>query len=63
MPEPFSTVCRNPGYANRFTTPCCYADIAANDDSTHRCPKCGREVHCTVDYQPVAVCRLVEDDD
>lgn len=58
--EPFDTICSNPGQDERFTTPCCYEDIT---DDVDTCPKCGRTVVCEVEYQPVAVCRLAEDEE
>jgi hypothetical protein len=59
MNEPFDTECRNPGEDDRWTTPCCYADVY---EEVSTCPKCGRSVKCSVDSQTVAVCRLVEEE-
>lgn len=51
--------CTNPGFDDRFTTPCCYADVG--EDATD-CPQCGAPIVCEVEQQPVAVCRIAEDD-
>lgn len=56
----FDTECRNVGYYDRFTTPCCYIDVKQH---TVSCPKCGRTIVCTVEHEPVAVCRVVEAED
>lgn len=59
MSEPFQDECRNPD-AKTFTTPCCYED---SEQEIDHCPKCGRKVKCSIEYDPVAVCRLVEDEE
>lgn len=48
--------CSNPGWDYRFTSPCCYADFEGERST---CPDCGAPIECEVDYQPVAVCRIV----
>lgn len=48
--------CSNPGWTDRFTTPCCYADFEGEQST---CPECGTSIECEVEYQPVAVCRVV----
>lgn len=49
--------CTNPGQDERFTTPCCYADV---DEEAKRCPECNAPIVCEVEQQPVAVCRIAE---
>lgn len=53
-------VLRNPGFTDRFTTPCCYADI---DGKATKCPSCGAPIVCEVEQQPVAVCRIADKDE
>jgi len=52
--------CINPGQRERFTTPCCYADVT--EDAT-RCPECDAPIVCEVEQQPVAVCRIADEDE
>jgi hypothetical protein len=47
--------CSNPGRDDRWTTPCCYADVAGDADA---CPDCGAPITCDVEQQPVAVCTI-----
>lgn len=51
--------CTNPGFDDRFTTPCCYADV---DEDATECPECGAPIGCEVEQQPVAVCKIREED-
>lgn len=53
--------CTNPGFDDRFTTPCCYADLPDGGEGPARCPECGAPVICEVEQQPVAVCRIAEE--
>ena len=52
--------CSNPGFKDRFTTPCCYADFTGKLSS---CPECGAPITCTVEHQPLAVCTIGHDED
>jgi hypothetical protein len=52
--------CTNPGQDERFTTPCCYADVS---EDAKRCPDCGVPIVCEVEQQPVAVCRIADEDE
>ena len=52
--------CSNPGYEDKFTTPCCYEDV--DEDATH-CPECDAPIFCAVEQQPVAVCTIGDDGD
>lgn len=52
--------CTNPGVDDRFTTPCCYADV---DEDATECPECSAPIVCEVEQQPVAVCRIAEKDE
>ena len=47
--------CTNPGVDDRFTTPCCYADV---DEDAVFCPECEAPITCSVEFQPVAVCAI-----
>lgn len=60
MEAPRGERCSNPGQDERFTTPCCYADVSEGDK---RCPECGAPIVCEVEQQPVAVCRIAEVDE
>lgn len=51
--------CTNPGQDERFTTPCCYADVSEGDT---KCPDCGTAIECTVEQEPVAVCTITEEE-
>lgn len=53
--------CSNPGYDDRFTTPCCYAEV--EDEEVRVCPECGAPIVCEVEQQPVAVCRIADADE
>lgn len=48
--------CTNPGWDDRFTTPCCYEDFHDNDLT--ECPNCGAPIWCSIESQPVAVCTI-----
>ncbi len=61
MSEPFQDECTNPGYTDKYTTPCCYVDIYEGE-GLHACPKCERPVVCSEETQPMKVCRLVDDE-
>ena len=52
--------CTNPGQDERFTTPCCYADVT---ESATACPECNAPIICEVEQQPVAVCRIADEDE
>jgi hypothetical protein len=52
--------CTNPGQDERFTTPCCYADVT---EDARECPHCGAPIVCEVEQQPVAVCRIADKDE
>lgn len=52
--------CTNPGQDERFTTPCCYADVTVH---TTQCPDCGAPIKCTIEQEPVAVCTIADEDD
>lgn len=51
-------VCRNSGFTDRFTTPCCYADFEGERET---CPDCGAPIECEVEHEPVSVCRIREE--
>jgi len=53
--------CSNPGFDDRFTTPCCYADLT--DEEARQCPECGAPIICEVEQEPVAVCRIADEDE
>ncbi len=55
MQVPDGERCTNPGQDERFTTPCCYADVS---EGATACPDCGTPITCTVEQQPVAVCTI-----
>ena len=50
--------CSNPGQDERFTTPCCYADVTKY---ATECPERAAPIECEVEQQPVAVCTIRED--
>lgn len=58
MQVPRGERCTNPGQDERFTTPCCYADVS--EDAT-KCPDCGAPIICEVEQEPVAVCRIADE--
>lgn len=60
MGVPRGERCTNPGQDERFTTPCCYTDVG--EDAT-KCPTCGAPIVCEVEQQPVAVCRIADEDE
>lgn len=62
MTGPFQDECRNNGWDARFTCPGCYADLdySAWQGRTDACPSCGRTITCTVESEPVSVCRLAD---
>jgi hypothetical protein len=60
MAVPRGERCTNPGFDDRFTTPCCYADVT--DEDATACPECGAPIVCEVERQPVAVCRIADED-
>lgn len=60
--EPLSTTCSNAGFDDRWTSPCCYAEIEeAGSPGTYPCPECGRQVRCTREHQLVCHSELVAD--
>lgn len=52
--------CSNPGEGARWTTPCCYADLT---ERAKQCPECGAPIVCTVEEEPVSVCRIPDEDE
>jgi hypothetical protein len=52
--------CSNSGYGARWTTPCCYTDLREKAD---KCPTCGAPIVCTVEEEPVSVCRIADADE
>lgn len=60
MQVPHGERCRNPGQDDRFTMPCCYADV---DEDATTCPQCSAPIVCEVEQQPVAVCRIADKDE
>ena len=52
--------CSNNGFRNRFTTPCCYAEL---DGKANSCPECGAPIVCFVQMEPVSVCMIADKDD
>jgi hypothetical protein len=52
--------CSNPGFDDRFTSPCCYAEFS--DEDTKACPECGAPIVCEVIQQDVAVCRIADEE-
>lgn len=47
--------CKNNGWTDRFTTPCCYADFTGERST---CPDCGAPIECSVEYEPQTVCTM-----
>lgn len=48
--EAIAIECSNPYVDDRWTSPCCYAEItAAGCEGTYECPECSRHVECTLE--------------
>lgn len=60
MSTPKDTSISNTGYSDRWTSPCCYAEMGDAGEGVHDCPSCGRKIRCTRDTQPVCTAELVE---
>ena len=52
--------CTNNGYGAKFTTPCCYADV--DDEGATRCPECAAPIICSIEQEPVSVCRIADEE-
>lgn len=62
-PEPLSTQCSNTNRDDWWTSPCCYEDMGDVGEGVHACPKCGRDVRCSLEYVPQCMAELAEGDD
>lgn len=62
MSEPFAQECKNNGHGVGFTCPGCYHDLPHDDwcGRSGACPGCGRTIECTIEDEPVSVCRLAD---
>lgn len=65
MNRPFQNTCTNHGHGRDFTCPSCYADLPYEEwqGKTAPCPDCNRAISCTVEDEPVSICRLATPDD
>ena len=55
---PLSVQTSNPGFDDRWTSPCCYVDMANEKAGSYRCPSCGRWVKCELRHEPVCVATI-----
>lgn len=53
--------CTNSGYGAKFTTPCCYEDL--DDEDATECPNCKAPIVCSVEQEPISVCRIADADE
>lgn len=62
-PRPLDDSCSNSGFSDRWTSPCCYAEIRETKPGVHLCPECGRRVSCSLAYEPVCRSFLMDEED
>lgn len=61
--RPLATRCTNSGVYDRWTCPACYTDFATKTEGVESCPSCGRKSSLSLDYDPVCVAVLVDEED
>ena len=58
--EPYAFTCSNPHRDDYWTCPGCYVDLGNIGKGDHTCPNCSRKIHCSVEYRPACLSRLIE---
>lgn len=63
MSEIYATQLKNPGRDDYWSCPACCHDLGNVGEGTHTCPSCGREMSCSIDYDPCCISELVNQDE